>query len=432
MRLRGCARRRQYRERCHTLHEVAEADGLPHFALDPARLDDVADYVAAVIRANYPDRVIPYHARWRHFEVGGVDRWGDLANRLRGCDGAEQARTRIDLCTVSVLLDAGAGPAWSFREPETGQVLSRSEGLAVASLHAFSVGLFSGDPERPCRVDGDGLSRLSAAALGAALQVSDDNPLVGLQGRVRLLRNLANILRSRPDLFGADARVGALFDRWRAQAFAGALPARSVLVTLLDALAPIWPGRLTLGGENLGDVWAHPMLRGADPGGSLVPFHKLSQWLSYSVVEALQEAGINVSGLDALTGLAEVPQRWAVRGPGGADSPRCEPGSDTAADRASGGGGVAWPDGGVAGQVGAARARPVGVHASGLAAGAPVAGWHLGRRPENRARTASGWRAAAARGERRYRILSTCSRKPDQCCRFRMLLCSITRWSSIS
>jgi hypothetical protein len=36
-----------------------------------------------------------------------------------------------------------------------------------------------------------------------------------------------------------------------------------------------------------------------------VPFHKLSQWLSYSLIEPIQMAGIEVSGVDALTGLAE-------------------------------------------------------------------------------------------------------------------------------
>jgi hypothetical protein len=36
-----------------------------------------------------------------------------------------------------------------------------------------------------------------------------------------------------------------------------------------------------------------------------VPLHKLSQWLAYSLVEPLQEAGVKVIELDGLTGLAE-------------------------------------------------------------------------------------------------------------------------------
>ena len=144
-----------------------------------------------MIQENYPDLAIPYHARWRHFAAGGIDRWGALAVRLRGYDRDEIVRLRIDLCTVSVLLDAGAGASWTYREPGTGQVLTRSEGLAVASLHAFCSGLFSADPRQPFRADADGLSRLTDAALAEAFQVSPDNSLAGVAGRAALLRALA-------------------------------------------------------------------------------------------------------------------------------------------------------------------------------------------------------------------------------------------------
>jgi hypothetical protein len=36
-----------------------------------------------------------------------------------------------------------------------------------------------------------------------------------------------------------------------------------------------------------------------------VPFHKLSQWLAYSLIEPLEAAGLVVTGLDELTALAE-------------------------------------------------------------------------------------------------------------------------------
>ncbi|HSU04423.1 MAG TPA: URC4/urg3 family protein [Acetobacteraceae bacterium] len=309
------------RERCNALLALAEQDALPHFKLDSARLDDTANYVAAVIRANYPDLVIPYHSRWRHFEAGGIDRWRALAATLTSCDPAELTRLRLDLCTISVLLDAGAGAAWSFREPDTGQLLTRSEGLAVASLHAFRTGLFSGDPHRPLRADANGLSHLSEHALAAAFQVTPTNPLAGLTGRVALLHNLGATLRRRPDLFGDPPRVGTLADHLRTPL----RPARNILITILESLAPIWPGRLTLNGENLGDVWPHPALTSplplagkslppgmepgvgsrSEPGEGLIPFHKLSQWLTYSLFEILEDSGTTVTDLDALTGLAE-------------------------------------------------------------------------------------------------------------------------------
>ena len=36
-----------------------------------------------------------------------------------------------------------------------------------------------------------------------------------------------------------------------------------------------------------------------------MPFHKLSQWLVYSLIEPLEDAGFSITGIDALTGLAE-------------------------------------------------------------------------------------------------------------------------------
>ncbi len=289
------------RERCGAMLNTALQDGLPHFRVDPAQLPACADYVAGVIRRNYPTLDIPHHARWRHFSAGGVDRWGALRATLGDLDTAELARTRIDLCVVSVLLDAGAGPGWTYREPGAGLeagaglVLARSEGLAVASFDAFRAGMFSakGLPQ----VDAAGLAGIGAAALGRAFQVSDDNPLAGLEGRAALLRRLGAALLARPDLFG-QGRPGGLFDALAGQ---GEVAAATVLAALLDGFGPAWPSRIVLAGRPLGDVWRHP----AAPGDGLVPFHKLSQWLAYSLIEVFEDAGVAVIGISALTGLPE-------------------------------------------------------------------------------------------------------------------------------
>lgn len=66
----------------------------------------------------------------------------------------EITKRLIDLFLVSVLLDAGAGNVWSYTETPSGQKFARSEGLGVASVHMFTEGLFSGDPDQPYRVDG--------------------------------------------------------------------------------------------------------------------------------------------------------------------------------------------------------------------------------------------------------------------------------------
>src|ERR671932_1854805 len=134
------------RERCDRLFALACADQLHHFRCDLTQLDSVANYIIEVMRDEYPDFNIPFHSRWRHFEVGNVPRLPELEQKLAGLTPLEKAQTKFDLAIVSVLLDAGAGADWRYREPETGLVLARSEGLAVASLAAMEARPFSGDP----------------------------------------------------------------------------------------------------------------------------------------------------------------------------------------------------------------------------------------------------------------------------------------------
>ena len=151
-----------------------------------------------------------------------------------------------------------------------------------------------------------GLLAVSNDRLGAALQVSEDNPLPGLPGRAALLRDLGRAVQQAPDLFGKrEPRPGHLLDALRERAGAGGIEAADVLQAVLTGLGPIWPGRLERDGLNLGDVWPHPAAGGTGPAGGLVPLHKLSQWLTYSLIEPLREAGLAVTGLDRLTGLAE-------------------------------------------------------------------------------------------------------------------------------
>ncbi len=293
------------RERCGAILAAAEQDRLAHFSYRGDRLPEVARYVAAVMRANYPTLDIPYHSRWRHFAVGGHDRWAALAAGQKGKGREELARARFDLAVTSVLLDAGAGEAWRYREPATGESFARSEGLAVASFDLFAAGAFSAVAGNKLRADADALARFDADRLQAAFQVGPGNPLVGAAGRAELLRRLGGALRASPDLFGASPRIGNLFDYLAGKARDGKLPAPEILAALLRGLGPIWPGRIVLGGVNLGDVWRHPAIVTGDETSGLVPFHKLSQWLAYSLVEPLEDAGIAVTGIDRLTGLPE-------------------------------------------------------------------------------------------------------------------------------
>ena len=122
-------------------------------------------------------------------------------------DNQERTRRLIDLFLVSVLLDAGAGTKWSYRSKESGKVYRRSEGLAVASLEMFKAGFFSSSHTEPCQVDSMGLMRLTVEQLAKGLQVSESNPLMGIEGRAGLLSRLGDVLLNR-ELFGVTARPG--------------------------------------------------------------------------------------------------------------------------------------------------------------------------------------------------------------------------------
>lgn len=291
---------RAIRDRCNEVLELGLAGSLEHFAIDVARLEAVSDYVAEVTRESYPDLQVPIHGRFRHFEVGGMDRIARLRSQLTARSPLERARVLVDLVVPSVLLDAGAGASWKYVEGNS--TYARSEGLAVASFDMFAAGAFSSKPDDPYRADAVGLARIDVATVARGFQVSSENPLVGLEGRVGLLRALGSALIANEELFGPEHRmgniVGALAKKARDVEGRNVVEAKDVLAAILEGLSSIWPGRVTLDGVNLGDVWNHPQV-------GLVPFHKLSQWLSYSLVEPLAEAGLHVIDLDQLTGLSE-------------------------------------------------------------------------------------------------------------------------------
>jgi Protein of unknown function (DUF1688) len=286
------------RDRCGALFELALADQLQHFRLDLGQLERTADYVIDAMKAAYPDLQVPFHSRWRHFEAGGVAR----SHILDQLSPLEKARSKFDLVIPSVLLDAGAGARWQYRAA-TGQIFGRSEGLGIASFDIYIEGGFSSG-ENPWQTDAIGLQSLTVERLAAGFQVSDENPLVGLEGRLQLMQRLGDVIARSPHLFNSQ-RLGNLVDYLVAQSQNNQIAAHQVFQTVLEAFSDIWSGRITLGGANLGDVWVHSALPDRGIGSQLVPFHKLSQWLTYSLLEPLQELGLEIIRLDELTGLSE-------------------------------------------------------------------------------------------------------------------------------
>jgi hypothetical protein len=290
------------RERCANIANAVSAGDSRHFRIDRDRLDAAAARIAAVTRARYPDLDVPYHSRWRHFEAGNVNRRAELDSFHPQTPTIDRARYRIDLAVISVLLDAGAGPAWSYLEAESGQRFTRSEGLGVATFRAFNAGVFSAQRD-PLRVDATVLAKIDASVLARIFQVRHDNPLVGLEGRASLLRRLGNALLRRQDVIGRLHRPGALVDALTTHG--QRVSASAILRALLDLLGPIWLTGNEIDHVPLGDAWRHPHAGGEGATAGWVPFHKLSQWLAYSLFEPLEWAGIAVTGRNELTALPE-------------------------------------------------------------------------------------------------------------------------------
>jgi hypothetical protein len=306
------------RARCAQITAHVTAGASPHLFVDRARLPAAVAATLAATRERYPSLDIPPHSRWRHFDAGNVPRLAALDAALASRSPTNAARARFDLAVMSVLLDAGAGAGWRYRDVADDVVLSRSEGLAVATHRAFMDGAFSADARDPLRVDAAVLGRCDAAMLARVFQADATNPLVGLAGRAAMLRRLGEALdgarparwfdevldgarRARPlDAVVDAARPARELDEVARDGETLQVDMRALFATLRNGLRHVLPGRLAPDGVPLGDCWAHPA---ADDG--LVPFHKLTQWLAYSLVEPLQSAGIVVGHVDALTGLPE-------------------------------------------------------------------------------------------------------------------------------
>lgn len=356
---------RTLRARCAAITAAVADERSGWFRLDRGRLPDAAARVVSLMRRRFPDLRIPYHSRWRHFEAGGVDRKVELDAAMAGRAADDRTRAQFDLTVVSVLLDAGAGAEWGWVDrtealPATAlpaehvgrdellamldraaggssaptgaraegpapapsatpqastpqgqsQRYTRSEGLAVAGFRAFMAGAFSSTPGDPCRVDAQALRQIDVAVLRAVFQVTPTNPLVGLEGRAALLQRLGAALQAESARDGTCARPALLFERLRARG-ASQLAASDILHEVLRATGSIWTSGSRVMGVLAGDVWPHRWAGSATAEGDdavtrgWVPFHKLSQWLSWSLIEPLQWAGLEVTGLEALTGLPE-------------------------------------------------------------------------------------------------------------------------------
>ncbi|KAL5333305.1 hypothetical protein BJX70DRAFT_70366 [Aspergillus crustosus] len=286
------------RERANLVLQLAQQNLLNHYDYHPYRLDATVDYVIGIIQRDFgPDKynLIPPHGRWQHFEVGNIPRITTLLEKWdeAGYDATEKVRSLVDLFFVSVLLDAGAGDYWKFTEPGTGNVYTRSEGIAVASYYMFLDGNFAGaerERERE-RISGEALKNITVETLYRGFQIDDEtNPLVGAAARVEILQKLGQSLLDNPEIFGSTGRPGALVD-YLTRSSTETLDYTDLWTALQTLLIPIWPSdRTKISGVPIGDAWPlsvlskHESTSSKDPEiATIQPFHKLTQWLAYSL-----------------------------------------------------------------------------------------------------------------------------------------------------
>ena len=293
------------RTQSQAILQLVKQDKSAHFAYNPEKMTDTASFVIAVMQNNYPNLDIPYHSRWRHFEAGGIDRIKKMHEQLDALSADERGKILSELVIISVFLDAGAGPYWRYKEPNTGKEYSRSEGLALASLFFYQKGAFSAHPNELFRVDAERLLAFNEDDLRQGFQVSDMNHLEGIAGRIALLNRLGTALKNDSQHFGEEHRLGNFYAYIRSLAINNRLTASAVFQAVLNTFNPIWPTRLLFHGIPLGDVWEHKALKTEKLGSEYIPFHKLSQWLTYSLIEPLEQTGITVTHLEELTGLPE-------------------------------------------------------------------------------------------------------------------------------
>lgn len=290
------------------------------FRVCEERLEDVCEFVASLILRDYknPAEDVPPHGRWRHFlPAGCIEQELIEPMKAAGASADQITVSLLDLFTVSVLLDAGAGAKWQFTARD-GSRIGRSEGLALASMEMFMAGKFSAHPKsEPWRVDAQALLQLTEADLVAGLQVNEEsNPLVGVPGRLELLHSLGRVCQEKTEFFGPSSRPGNLLyflrsvaERSRSENGTARVPIESLWRVVIEGFGGVWPAsRTRLNDVSLGDVWPCKLLSGGSGGGGeqLVPFHKLSQWLTYSLLEPMERiAGLRFTGTEQLTGLAE-------------------------------------------------------------------------------------------------------------------------------
>ena len=286
------------RTRCMSLLNAGRENSLLYFKVNEKNIARCISVISEVTKRNYPNLKIPYHSRWRNLEQFSSN---FLEFSAKGeAKNVFHCRAALDFVFVSVLIDSGAGKNWKYADNISGQVYSRSEGLALSSLRMIESGMFSADPDNSWRVDSAVLQTLDERVFLDGIQGTKENHLDGFEDRLKILCNLGDVLTEISNGQGmrpSDLILGLVEQN--------SIDLTKVLEALLRVLAPIWPLGMKISGRHYGDVGRHSLIVTSDATTGLVPIHKLSQWLVYSLIEPLESTGIDICGVKNLTGLGE-------------------------------------------------------------------------------------------------------------------------------
>lgn len=326
------------RSKCQLVHDNISQSQF--FSLNLDNMINVEDYIISLINRDYNGMInqIPPHGRWQHFGHQNMD---NLLNRL-STNRIERLKSLIDLTVISVLLDAGAGNKWKYHD--NGKDFNRSEGVAIACLRMFEKGLVSSSPiDNPYMADSKGLKNVDLTSVFQCKEEGNEsksksksgndknlfdqnsNMIIGLEGRRELLGKLSEALVSNPKFFGSEARPGNMIDYLlssatkeereleqyqqleqmeRMEQLNGKdgneknliIDIKDLWEVIVDGLGSIW----SYNSNGMGDVWMCSLIK------DQVPFHKLSQWLCYSLIQTMQKIlPVSIRGMEFLTGLAE-------------------------------------------------------------------------------------------------------------------------------
>lgn len=172
-------------------------------------------------------------------------------------------------------------------------------------------------------VESDGLKRLTLQDLSVGLQVNpENNPLVGLKGRLELLHRLGSVSETSKyfEKNGTHRPGNLIYFLIENSIKSSAQDGKSIVEIeklweiVVEGFGGVWPaGRSKVQGVSIGDAWPTALLStqkqtqtNNDNGDNLCTFHKLSQWLTYSIVEPIETIlPIKFVGLNKMTGLAE-------------------------------------------------------------------------------------------------------------------------------